>query len=398
MLCFPLFRPAKKNREAVQDSLQRTIVIALLGCVPLMPLLVLPVMVGSFVDGFGLAENEAGWVASAGFLGGSVGALGLAFRIHHLDLHRLAFLGLVVMTVADGASIAANSMPIAALVAARFVSGFASALVYGSVMSAYAGFREPDRAYGLYMALQFAVSAAGLYLLPSVLPVMGVAGIFILFTAMDLAGLLAVARLPGREERASRVKGLKLEWEIIFTVTAIACLLAIGLFETAQMAQFTYVERIGVAIGLEADQVGLALGLSSLLGIPAAFAVTWLGSRFGYFKPIAAAIMLEFIAIAILINATTMTHYLTAACLFAVGWAFVLPYFQAIEARIDPGGSVVVAGGFATGAAGFLGPAGAALLVAPGHYVNMLLGVGACLVVVILLTRFVTLRIGAVDN
>jgi hypothetical protein len=53
----------------------------------------------------------------------------------------------------------------------------------------------------------------------------------------------------------------------------------------------------------------------------------------------------------------------------------------------------VVAGGFATGAAGFLGPAGAALLVRPGDYRLMIGGICAVLGCVIVLTFLVTRRL-----
>lgn len=380
----------------MRDPLNRTVHIALVGCVSIMPLLVLPVMVGAFVDAMGLGERDAGLLASAGFLGAAAAALILAFRIHHLDLRRMTVLGLVIMVAADGASIAAAALPLYVLVALRFISGAAGAAVYGGVMSAYAAWREPDRAYGLFMALQFAVSGAGLFLLPMAIPHLGVAGIFALFTLLDLGALVLARALPDNVERAGRIVGDKLEWQIIFTLTALACLLAIGLYETAQMAHFTYIERIGVAVGLDAGQIGLALGLSSLLAIPAAFAVTWIGSRFGYFIPIAAATLVQVLSVALLMRADSFADYLLITCLFAMGWAFVLPYFQAIEARIDPGGSVVVAGSFATGAAGFIGPAGAAMLVMPGDYWRMLMAILVSLLVVIAMTRFVThrLRVG----
>ena len=375
------------------QSPKRTSLISLLGCVSLMPLLVLPILVGAYVDELGLGESGAGWVASAGFLGSAIGALGLAFRIHHLNLRRLATYSLLLMAVTDGLSIFAASLPLVVLILLRLISGIAAAAVYGSVMSAFAAWREPDRAYGFFMALQFAVSAAGLYGLPFLMPYIGIEGIFMLFMVMDVAGLAVAAQLPGLGERAERIKGLKLEWQIILTVTALACLLAIGLFETAQMAHFTYIERIGVAIDLTPGQIGMALGISSVLGIPAAFAVTWLGSRFGYFKPIAVAMAVQVSSVILLMQADNFAQFLLVVCMFATSWAFILPYFQAIEASIDPGGSVVVAGSFATGAAGFLGPAGAALLVLPGDYSRMLFAIIICLLVSIIFTRFVTLRL-----
>ena len=122
------------------------------------------------------------------------------------------------------------------------------------------------------------------------------------------------------------------------------------------------------------SMLGMVLGVASLVGIPGALAVTWLGDRYGYFLPIAGAATAQLAVMLWLLRAEGFTAYFVIACVYSIGWAFVLPYFQALCARIDPRGSVVVAGGFATGAAGFFGPAGAALLVRPGDYGLMIGG------------------------
>jgi MFS family permease len=377
----------------VKDSLSRTARICVIGSTSLLPILVLPVMVGGFVDLLGLSESEAGWLASAGFFGAAGMALPLAFRIHRLDLRKLAWLGLLLMAVTDGISISAASLPITLLIGLRMVSGAASAAAYGAVMSSFASWREPDRAYGFFMAVQFAVSAVGLFLLPHWLPDVGIAGLFGLFTIADVLALLFVTAMPDRQERKSRAELGAIEWKIIFTATALAVLVAIGLFETANMAQFTYVERIGVDWGLQAGEIGFVLGLATLLGIPAAFSVTWIGSRFGYFRPILVAVIIESLALVMLMQAADFYTYLLATSLLAIGWAVALPYFQGLEASLDKGGSVVVAGAFATGAGGFVGPAGAAMLVSPGHYNTMLMAIIVCMALVVVFTLFVTLRL-----
>lgn len=365
----------------------------MLGSVSLMSLLVLPVMLGSFVDHLGHSERDAGLLASAVFLGTSLAALVLAFRIHHMNLRRLACTGLVLMLLADGLSTGAAAWSLPVLVLLRFTVGAANAAVYGSVMAVFAQQREPGRGYGLFMAMQFAVSGVGLFGLPLLMPRLETGGLFALFAVLDALALLLLRFMPPAGERRARLPGGRLEWQIILTVTAITCMLAYGLFETTQMAQFAYTERIALSKGLTAAQVGQALGLASLLGIPGAFAVTWLGSRFGYFRPIAVAAVIQMGMMTWLIHAQSFSEYLVIICVFSMGWAFVLPYFQAIEARIDPGGSVVLAGSFATGMAGFAGPAAAALVVRPGDYSLLLWGVVAGLGVVVLLTRFVTLRL-----
>jgi MFS family permease len=380
------------RKQMKKNNVRRTLLMAALGSVALMPLLVLPVMVGSFVDHLGLSDSEAGYVASAGFLGGAMAAFYISLRIHHLSLRRLAFIGLGILILTDGISIAAAQLPAGVFVALRFISGAGGVAAYASVMSAYAGWREPDRAYGLFMAIQFLVSSVGLFGLPWILPDTGVSGLFALFTMLDVAALLLVVQLPGSDERKPAGSGSPVEWRVILAQTSLLCLLGIGLFEASNMASFTYAERIGVSFGLQGSEIGLVLGTATLLGIPAAFGVFLLGSRFGRYPPILVTALIQSSALLILLTGPGELKYVISMCLMAMGWGFALPYFQAIEAQIDPRGSVVVAGGFATSFGGFLGPALAASLISPGSYGGMIVTASASYIVVIILMRMVSLR------
>jgi predicted MFS family arabinose efflux permease len=369
-----------------------------LGCISLLGLLILPLVVGGLVDELGFSERDAGLLSSASFLGAASVALALSFRIHHLDLRRLALIGLLGMAVGDGFSAAAAHLPVEAVIAARFLSGAASGALYGAVMASFAAHPRPDRSYGIFMALQFAVSGAALFLLPPLMPALGVTGVFTGFAGAAVLGLALLPSLSsGTRERAvdadTRSPVVSVEWRLILAPTALLCLLAYGSFEAAAMGQFAYIERIGVHLGLTPEQLGVSLGVASLVGIPGALAVTALGDRFGYFLPIAGVASAQLVVMLWLLRADGFAAYFVIACVYSIGWAFVLPYFQALCARIDPRGSVVVAGGFATGMAGFLGPAGAALLVRPGDYSLMIAGICAVLVFVIVVTFVVTRRL-----
>jgi len=377
-----------------KDNVRRTVLLSVLGSIALMPLLILPVMVGSFVDYMALSDSEAGYVASAGFLGGALAAIFISLRIHHVNLRRLAFAGLGLMILADGGSIAAAQISFWLFVTLRFLSGIGGVAAYASVMGSFAAWREPDRAYGLFMAIQFAFSAVGLFVLPRVLPDSGVAGILILFTVLDVLALFLVAQLPAASER--RGVGLKsnVEWRLILAATSLLCLLSAGLFEAGNMALFTYADRIGISFGLEGIEIGLVLGVATMLGIPGGFGVYFVGTRFGRFKPIMVATLVQVAALLLLFSGPPgQAKFVISLCLLAPFWGFALPYFQAIEARIDPGGSVVVAGGFATSLGGFIGPAIAASLVSPGSYGKMIVAACGSLLVVIALMRVVELRI-----
>jgi MFS family permease len=142
-----------------------------------------------------------------------------------------------------------------------------------------------------------------------------------------------------------------------------------------------------VNFGLTDYRIGEILGLATFLGVPSALIVVWLGDRFGQLKPLSAALLVSVVGLLVLLYPLGPASYAVSMYLMGIAWAFGLPYFQAVEARIDPGGSVVVVGGFFTSCGAVLGPAIAATLVRPGFYDNVLLfAIGTYGVVVVLMT------------
>ncbi|MGI9205282.1 MAG: hypothetical protein ACR2Q3_14800, partial [Woeseiaceae bacterium] len=52
----------------------RTIRLSALGSIAILPILILPTMVGALIEYSGFTESEAGWLATAGFVGSALGA------------------------------------------------------------------------------------------------------------------------------------------------------------------------------------------------------------------------------------------------------------------------------------------------------------------------------------
>ena len=347
----------------------RVIRLSILGSVAIMPILILPTMIGALIDYTGFTESEAGWLAAAGFTGSALGAIAAGLRIRHLDPQKLAVFGLIVLGVFDSASALVGHLPLSIFVALRLISGLGGAMIYAAVVASIASTANPERGYGVFMVLQFGLSAVGLYGLPYVLPSIGVIGMYLILGSVALLSLMLRDSVVHRNAVAAEPA---IEIHMLMKPAAILAMLGIGLYESANFMQYTYSERIGIGFGLSNFEIGEALGIASLLGVPAALLVVWIGDRFGQLRPFLAAIILSVVAHLLLLSPNGVVSYYLAVFALGASWAFGLAYFYAIEARLDPGGSVVVVGGFFTSCGSVAGPALAATLVQSNDFSSVI--------------------------
>jgi len=354
----------------MQTETMRIIRASILGSVAILPILILPTMVGALVDYAGFTEAEAGWVVAVGFAGSAFGAVVVGLRIRHLDPQRLAVLGLILLVVFDAASMLVSQVPAWVFVMLRFASGVGGAVAYAAVMTSIAASVNPERGYGIFMVFQFGLSAIALYGLPLVISDIGVVGMYL---SMAVAAALSLLLKESVIHRGTTVEDAAIEIHMLIKPAAILAMLGIGFYETANFMHYTYADRIGVGFELTDYRIGEILGFASLLGIPAALIVIWMGDRFGQLGPLVFALVLTIGSLAwLLIPAGTAT-YIVSMSVIGFAWAFGLPFFYAVEARLDPGGSVVVVGGFFTSCGSVAGPALAATLAAPEGYDNVLI-------------------------
>lgn len=375
----------------MQAETVRIIRASVLGSVAILPILILPTLVGALVDYASFTEAEAGWVVAVGFAGTALGAITVGLRIQHLDPRKLAIAGLVTLAIFDALSMFVNQVPVWMFVTFRFISGVGGAIAYAAVMASIAASNIPERGYGIFMVFQFGLSAIGLYGLPLVLTDIGIVGTFLL-----MAGAAAVSLLLRNAiiHRSGAVEDAVIEFHILMRPAAILAMIGIGFYETGNFMYYTYADRIGVSLALPNHQIGEILGVASLLGIPGALIVVWIADRFGQYRPLMFALLLSIGAIALLLFNAGTTTYVASMYMLGFAWSFGLSFFYALEARLDPGGSVVVVGGFFTAIGSVAGPALAATLVVPDGYVRVLMAAIAVYAAVICLAtlsvRFAT--------
>jgi MFS family permease len=345
--------------------------LALLGCTSIIPILIGPIIIGVLVDYGGFSDREAGLSAGYGAIGTVSIALICAFTMHRLPLRRLGLFGITLAAL--GSFGAASFYEQQALFYAfRTLNAVGDGALYAAVMSAFAREAQSERCYGMFMMLQFGLAGLGLWGLPTFLPEMTVTQMYLGFLTLNLGALTLVSLLPANAADVAGVRIRAEEWRLLLTIPALGGLGALFFFEGSNVGTDAYMERIGVLASFSDAQIGTVLGTASLLGVPGAFAILFVGSRFGHRLPVLVGISIGAVSLWGLMHAPSYSLFFAWSCVHSVSWAFTTPYIQSVLADMDPGGAVVTAGGIASGAGAGLGPAAAASLVSANEYGGVL--------------------------
>jgi predicted MFS family arabinose efflux permease len=352
------------------ENFSRFTMFSVIGSVTLMPLLVLPAMIGVLVDQANMSESLAGWSASLNFLGAAAIGLLISLRIHHLNLRQIGTLALALAVVADLAS-AFMAGPTTAFLVVRTIAGVVLGAAYVAAVSSFARYDGYERGFGIFVTLQFTISGLGLYLVPVFSDELGARGLFVVFAMLDILALFLARHLPDEIAAIKEHRESKSELRVLFTLAAILAIVGFSLFEAANNAQFTYIERFGVSLDISEHRIGIALLVASLIGISGAFTIVVIGHRFGTIGPLTLGITIAISGLLILLGAETYFWYFMGGCFMGFSWAYCLPYIQSLLASLDRNGTAIAAGTSFSTLGSAIGPGFAALIVGGGKYGNV---------------------------
>lgn len=326
----------------------------------------MPLLLGAFVDHLGLSARDAGLVAAAEMSGVFCATLGIVLVVHRWNRRWLALAGLLLLFAADLAAAAVTGFPL--LASARFCAGLGAGIVMATVKASIAATRDQVRVFGIMGMSVLLAGAIGLPLLPLVIQPWGTAGAYLVLAALVLPGLLLLRWLP---RYAAPVAGTVQAAQPVDIPWAALGLLALLSYFISFGAVSPYLERLGVASGLEVASVGKVLGAGAAAGIAGAALATWLGIRAGRSLPFGVAVFCSIGSLWLLVNGMRPVTFVVAAIIVNAAALFTGPYVLGSLAALDRHGRVLVAG-LMMQAIGFAaGPAIAGLLVADGTYARV---------------------------
>ena len=344
--------PDVTDRSAPQETFTRAQWTAILFvvCCGFSSQMVMPLWVGAIIEGLALTEDAAGRVGSVEFMAVAVVSVIVALNIRRCPTRPTVLVGVMLLVLGNFASAFATDE--ATLLLARLICGLGKGLVVAIVFGLVAGSARPTRAFAT-LNIVYALFATFFYLtVPYAIQWNGAAGAFTAMGGVAVAGAMFMPLFPTERLERSQMSGLRLTAIPRFGLLAFAGLVIVW---TGHNVIWTFIERLGVNVGLDVSDVGQGLSIAALLTIGGPLLARILDVRFGIGPPLYAAITLKILAVLLLGFFATPAIYTVAVPAFLVLSLFITPYIMGTLSLADPDGRLAAASSAAMTAGSSLG-------------------------------------------
>lgn len=367
-----------RHRVAADGAAAR-IFMAFLATAGLFYANIMPAIVDGLIEGLGFSVQDAGFVGSANVYGAAVGALIIVFMIRRISWRPTAYTLLCALISMDLLSMLVASPNI--MIAARFLHGMFGGALVGVGFAVIARASNPDRTFGVLLVVQFGLGGLGNLFLPRLVPIFGTEALFLSLIAFSLLTLCMVPFLAEYPVRKPEVSAAGEYAVRVAMRPLLLTLLAIFLFQAANMGLFAFIIGLAREASLELDFITLTLALSGWVGIVGALLVVVLHTQFGRTRPLAIALLLTMGGFWALHFSANATLFLVANCLMGITWAFIIPYLLGLAADFDKTGQMAALGGFASKMGLASGPLVGGLLLGDNENYGLLINVGIVVLV-----------------
>lgn len=362
---------SRRLPQAPPDGLIACVLLAFLATAGLFYVNIMAALVAGLIDGLGFTNREAGFVGSANVYGAACGALIAVWLVRRVAWRPAEVAALSLLLVLDLAStFVTSAWPMIAL---RFAHGVVGGISVGIGLAVMARTAVPDRAFGMLLTVQYGVGGLGLMFLPGLAHRHGPS---VLFLALAAFTLITLCMLPFLAPYPPRARTIQVAGDSpsIRRRPLVQTLLAVFLFQAANMGLSAFMIPLGRHYGLEDAFVSNALGISNWIGALGSVAVIWSAGRFGRTLPIVFVMALAIAGTLVFLRSDVAPAYVVACIVTSIAWSFLIPSFFGMCADFDPAGQSATVAGFASKMGLASGPALAALLLGQDNY-GLLVGV-----------------------
>ena len=325
----------------------------------------IPVISSAWVNLLGFTDQQVGLVAGADLGGLAAGAFMTAAVVAKFN-RRYLVVGAIALAVAANA-LCMSVTDYQTVLWLRFLSGVGSGIYTAIAVVTLGATSKPARAYNM-MLFAFAFSQAlELYFLPQ----LSMNGIYMVFVAFYLFGLLFIKWVPPRplnkEQIARRQESMALD-QSVAVPAYIPWLVLAAIFTTYINigAYWTYIELATVGSAATPEWVNRILVWTSFCSILGCLFATVISNRYGLARPLLVALICHAAIVYLLANGITNVTLLISVFSFNFLWIFIDVYQMSTVANVDHSGrfAALIPGAQSLGQ--MVGPIAASYVLAAG--------------------------------
>lgn len=351
-----------------------------------LPFNLLPVMLGSLADTFGLDARAAGLMGSACFAGYLAGTLGAPLWMNRLNWRLLTVASTTGTALFFALSAGVASLPV--LYGMWTLIGFFASTMTCLGMRILSDLPHKVRAFGVRQGVELSVTALVLFALPPLViahfkypgAALALAGVVLLLglsAPWVPHGPAPAHRAPAGQAAAASVRGP-------LPGASWWALALFFLFLVGNIGLWAFLERFGVSLQIAPGEMGVVFAVLKLLGGVAAFSVAALGERLA---PLRAAMwVLAGVAtgLSLLAGASGFAGFALGAWLWEFSFTCGCVFQTAAIARSDASGRAVTLVPAVFALSSMAGPGLAGHMVAGGAFGGLLGFALACALVPVL--------------
>lgn len=319
------------------EEVKQVIYLASAMIIGFMPAFVVPLEIGAVMDGLNIAEDQAGLLGTLEIFSLALSAMILPKWLSGWSPRTVIKSAFVICASSQFLSALISHFEMMAVL--RCFNGVGSALLLASANSIIATSSTPETLYGKVFSAMLIMDTPVLALLPLTLRFGEFQGLFI--GLGTLVVLLIPFLLKLTESSFDRVQAIAPEPIPLLRVALL--LFTITVLYLITGGTYSFVERIGVEIGVSRDTIGVMLGVSAFVGILGVSFASWLGLRLGRMVPVIGVFLGTGLNCSMLVLTTSPPLFIAGIAFYGFLYAFSLPYVLGIAAALDRTGRVATA-------------------------------------------------------
>ena len=236
-------------RECIgrSDSVKSLVAGALLFSIGPAAMLVMPMIVGAYVDELHFTDRQAGLLASVEATGICVASVLGIIWVRMLNWRVVTLTGLGCAIVANIAAAATNGF--ASMLVCRALTSLGAGTAFAAATASLGEQKNPQSAFGIGLAVQTLLTTLIMAMSAKILEWHGIAGIFLTLALLALVVALPVGWLPKRTQKSIPIDDPTLHSDPFNRVRIILGLAATAMFYAGALGFWVYLERIGNAAG-----------------------------------------------------------------------------------------------------------------------------------------------------